>query len=74
MNRNEILEQLKENPKVSVLIVGAGINGIGTFRDLLLDGVVVWRCFAKPGSDSSAGGRGSGGGDPGAIVADVLGG
>jgi glycerol-3-phosphate dehydrogenase len=41
MNRNEILSSLKENPKVSVLIVGAGINGIGTFRDLALNGVDV---------------------------------
>lgn len=41
MNRNEILEQLKANPKISVLIVGAGINGIGTFRELALNGVDV---------------------------------
>jgi glycerol-3-phosphate dehydrogenase len=41
MNRHEILEQLKATPKVSVLIVGAGINGIGTFRDLSLNGVDV---------------------------------
>ncbi|MBK8618375.1 MAG: glycerol-3-phosphate dehydrogenase/oxidase [Anaerolineales bacterium] len=41
MNRNEILSSLKENPKVSVLIIGAGINGIGTFRDLALNGVDV---------------------------------
>ncbi len=41
MNRNEILSTLKENPDVSVLIVGAGINGIGTFRDLALNGVNV---------------------------------
>jgi glycerol-3-phosphate dehydrogenase len=41
MNRNEILTHLKENPKISVLIVGAGINGIGTFRDLALNGVDV---------------------------------
>lgn len=41
MNRNEILSSLKENPQVSVLIVGAGINGIGTFRDLALNGVDV---------------------------------
>ncbi|HUM26608.1 MAG TPA: FAD-dependent oxidoreductase, partial [Anaerolineales bacterium] len=41
MNRNEILEQLKTNPKISVLIVGAGINGIGTFRELALNGVDV---------------------------------
>lgn len=41
MNRNEILSALKSNPEVSVLIVGAGINGIGTFRDLALNGVDV---------------------------------
>ncbi|RJP55752.1 MAG: glycerol-3-phosphate dehydrogenase/oxidase [Anaerolineaceae bacterium] len=41
MNRNEILSSLKANPHVSVLIVGAGINGIGTFRDLALNGVDV---------------------------------
>src|SRR4029453_16579075 len=41
MNRNEILASLKENPKVSVLIIGGGINGIGTFRDLALNGVDV---------------------------------
>jgi glycerol-3-phosphate dehydrogenase len=41
MNRNEILNSLKQKPEVSVLIVGAGINGIGTFRDLALNGVDV---------------------------------
>jgi glycerol-3-phosphate dehydrogenase len=41
MNRQEIFQQLKSNPNVSVLIVGAGINGIGTFRDLALNGVDV---------------------------------
>src|SRR6266498_1902701 len=41
MNRDEILAQLKENPGVSVLIVGGGINGIGTFRDLALNSVDV---------------------------------
>src|SRR5574339_934520 len=41
MNRDEIHSHLKENPKVSVLIVGGGINGIGTFRDLALNGVDV---------------------------------
>ena len=41
MNRNEILNALKQKPEVSVLIVGAGINGIGTFRDLALNGVDV---------------------------------
>ena len=41
MNRNEILAQIKNNPEISVLIVGAGINGIGSFRDLALNGVDV---------------------------------
>jgi glycerol-3-phosphate dehydrogenase len=41
MHRTEILSTLKENPNVSVLIVGGGINGIGTFRDLALNGVDV---------------------------------
>lgn len=41
MNRTETLSSLKANPQVSVLIVGAGINGIGTFRDLALNGVDV---------------------------------
>lgn len=41
MNRTETFSTLKANPQVSVLIVGAGINGIGTFRDLALNGVDV---------------------------------
>lgn len=41
MNRNEILSSLKANPNVSVLIIGGGINGIGTFRDLAINGVDV---------------------------------
>ncbi len=41
MNRNEVLSALKKNPNVSVLIIGAGINGIGTFRDLAINGVDV---------------------------------
>ena len=41
MNRNDILASLKSNPNVPVVIVGAGINGIGTFRDLALNGVSV---------------------------------
>jgi len=39
MNRAEILEQLQFNPEISVLIIGGGINGIGVFRDLALNGV-----------------------------------
>ena len=41
MNRDEVLAKLREQAEVSVLIVGAGINGIGTFRDLALNGVDV---------------------------------
>lgn len=41
MNRNEILSALKNKPEVSVLVVGGGINGIGTFRDLAINGVDV---------------------------------
>ena len=41
MNRTEILSALKTKPEVSVLIVGGGINGIGTFRDVAMNGVDV---------------------------------
>jgi len=41
MNRNEALLSLKKNSEISVLIVGGGINGIGAFRDLALNGVDV---------------------------------
>ncbi len=40
-DRSESLQQLRENPAVSVLIIGAGINGIGVFRDLARNGVDV---------------------------------
>ena len=39
MNRNQTITSIKENPQTTVLIIGAGINGIGTFRDLALQGV-----------------------------------
>ena len=39
MNRKEVIQSIKENSRTTVLIVGAGINGIGTFRDLALQGV-----------------------------------
>ncbi|MDR6623449.1 FAD-dependent oxidoreductase, partial [Sinomonas atrocyanea] len=32
---------LKARPHAKVLIVGGGINGVGTFRDLALQGVDV---------------------------------
>lgn len=41
MNRQDILTSLKENSEISVLIIGGGINGVGTFRDLALNGVDV---------------------------------
>ncbi len=41
LSRKERLQIIKENPAVSVLIVGAGANGIGTFLDLALQGVDV---------------------------------
>lgn len=41
MTRQSTLEQLQANPAVSVLIIGGGVNGIGTFRDLALQGVDV---------------------------------
>ncbi|MBX3083576.1 MAG: glycerol-3-phosphate dehydrogenase/oxidase [Anaerolineae bacterium] len=39
--REDIINHYAEHPDVSVLIIGAGINGIGTFRDLALQGVDV---------------------------------
>ncbi len=41
MDRQEILSSVENLPDVSVLIVGGGINGIGTFRELALNGVDV---------------------------------
>ena len=41
MNRSEVLSSLKDNPNISVLIIGGGINGIGTFRDLAFNDVDV---------------------------------
>ncbi len=41
MTRQETLRTVKDNPEVSVLIIGGGVNGIGAFRDLALQGVDV---------------------------------
>jgi glycerol-3-phosphate dehydrogenase len=38
-NRTRLIEEIKADRDVSVLIIGAGVNGIGTFRDLALQGV-----------------------------------
>src|SRR5689334_10714925 len=41
VSRDNILAQLKRSPAVTVLIIGAGINGAGVFRELALQGVDV---------------------------------
>ena len=41
MTRQADLQALRDNADVSVLIIGGGVNGIGTFRDLALQGVDV---------------------------------
>ncbi len=41
MERKETLNLLQSSPKLDVLIVGAGVNGIAAFRDLALNGAKV---------------------------------
>ena len=41
MKRSEIIAALNENPDIDVLVVGAGVNGIATFRDLGINGANV---------------------------------
>lgn len=41
VSREQRLESLRRKPDVSVLVLGAGVNGAGTFRDLALQGVDV---------------------------------
>jgi len=41
MERSAIIDELKQNPKLDVLIVGAGINGAGTFLDMAVNGLRV---------------------------------
>jgi glycerol-3-phosphate dehydrogenase len=41
MERKDILQDIQSQPEVDVLIIGGGVNGIGTFRDLALQGVRV---------------------------------
>jgi glycerol-3-phosphate dehydrogenase len=50
--RAETLAALRQQPNVSVLIVGAGINGAGVFRELALQGV---NCLLIDKSDFCAG-------------------
>ncbi len=37
----EVVQELRDNPRASVLVIGGGINGVGTFRDLALQGIDV---------------------------------
>ena len=39
--REDMLAALKANPKVQAVVIGGGINGISTFRELALQGVRV---------------------------------
>ncbi|MHC5232577.1 glycerol-3-phosphate dehydrogenase/oxidase [Brucella sp. LJL56] len=41
MNREEMLNGLRQSPKVDVCVVGGGINGLSVFRELALQGVNV---------------------------------
>jgi glycerol-3-phosphate dehydrogenase len=41
MSRAEQIRLIQENPSFDVLVIGGGINGIGTFRDLALQGLRV---------------------------------
>lgn len=41
LTRQQMQERLRADPSVSVLIIGAGINGAGLFRDLALQGVDI---------------------------------
>lgn len=41
VSREALFSHLTKNPDLDVLIVGAGVNGIGTFRDLALQDVSV---------------------------------
>lgn len=41
MERKDILQNIQLQSEVDVLIIGGGVNGIGTFRDLALQGVRV---------------------------------
>ena len=41
MKREEILDGLRQSPKVDVCVIGGGINGISVFRELSLQGLNV---------------------------------
>lgn len=41
MSRQDAISAIKAKPDISVLVIGGGVNGIGTFRDLAHQGVDV---------------------------------
>ncbi len=50
--RQQTIQSLRANPKLPVLILGGGCNGIGLFRELALQGV---RCLLVDKADFTAG-------------------
>lgn len=57
MTRQEVIAAVKAKPTVSVLVIGGGVNGIGTFRDLAHQGVDV--LLVEKGDFSSGASAGS---------------
>lgn len=51
-SRQQILASFRANPRVPVLILGGGVNGIGLFRELALQGV---KCLLVDKADFTAG-------------------
>ncbi|MCA0946995.1 glycerol-3-phosphate dehydrogenase/oxidase [Salipiger pacificus] len=41
MERHDSLDKIRENPRFDVLVVGGGINGLGVYRELALQGLRV---------------------------------
>src|ERR1700716_4413570 len=41
VSSRKTVDRLRQRPHAQVLIIGGGINGVGTFRDLALQGVQV---------------------------------
>ena len=55
--RDQIFQSLQNDPRVSVLILGGGINGAGLFRELALQGVdclLVDKCDFAAGATSKS--------------------
>jgi glycerol-3-phosphate dehydrogenase len=50
--RHHIIQSVRANPRIPVLILGGGCNGIGLFRELALQGV---RCLLVDKADFTAG-------------------